>query len=383
MVSSGQPGSVIGVGIVGLSADGGWAAQAHAPAIDAVDPVLLKAVCNSSDASSAAAAAAYDIEWSSSPGELANRDDVDLVVVAVQAPRHVELVDAALAAGKPVLCEWPLGVSLNQSRLLTRQAAQASTVGFVGLQSRAAPTLRYLRDLVNDGYVGRVLSTSVIASGRAWGESFKARQAYTLDSTTGSTMLTIPVGHTLDAMAMVLGEFRQIAAVTANLRPRVREVESGALHPKDTEDQVALVGRLAGDAVVSVHFRGGTARRTNFYWEICGTDGELIVEADTGHLQIADLRVFGARGGSALEPLITPARYERVPALAGRTADPAYNVAHAYRDIVDHLLGESLVAPRFSHAAHRKELLVAIERSASSGVAVDLSEPQSTVGAAR
>jgi predicted dehydrogenase len=370
---------VLGVGILGLSADGGWAAQAHAPAIRALESVALRAVCNSTAASSAAAADDYGIGYASGPRELADRDDVDLVVVAVKAPRHAQLVEAALAAGKPVLCEWPLGVSLGQSQSLAAASA-ASAPGFVGLQSRAAPTIRYLRDLVKDGYVGRVLSTSMIASGRAWGESFKARQAYTLDSSQGSSMLAIPLGHTLDAVEMVLGEFRQVAAVIANLRPQVREVESGELHTKSTEDQVAIIGQLADEAVASIHFRGGTARRTNFYWEICGTDGELIVEGDTGHLQIANLRVFGARGGSSVEPLNTPARYQRVPALAGRAADPAYNVAHAYLDIVDDLHGEGPLAPRFAHAAQRKVLLAAIEQSATSGVAVDLSGPRSTDG---
>jgi hypothetical protein len=69
-----------------------------------------------------------------------------------------------------------------------------------------------------------------------------------------------------------------------------------------------------------------------------------------------------------------------VPALAGRAADPAYNVAHAYLDIVDDLHGEGPLAPRFAHAAQRKVLLAAIEQSATSGVAVDLSGPRSTDG---
>lgn len=360
---------VFGVGVIGLSADGGWAAQSHVPAIIATPELALRAVCASQPESSAAAARRYDVDVATSAQALAARDDVDLVVVTVKAPRHAELVKSVLSQGKPVLCEWPLGVSRAETQALAAQAAAARLPSFVGLQGRAAPPVRYLRDLVSDGFVGQVLSTSLIASGRAWGPTFKARQAYTMEPGQGSTMLAIPVGHTLDAVAMVLGEFTEVSAVVATMRPTSCERETGRMVDMRVEDQVVVAGRLAGGAVASVHFRGGVAGRTNFYWEILGTEGEIVVEAGTGHLQIADLRLCGGRGAPAvLQPMTVPAEYHRVPAMVGRTADPAYNVAHAYQDIVQSLRGANS-APDFAHAARRKQLLSAIVAASADGTA--------------
>jgi predicted dehydrogenase len=357
-------GDVIGVGIIGLSAGGGWAAQSHVPAIAATPELKLRGVCASRAESTAAAARRYGVVAAASPGALAARDDVDLVVVAVNAPHHADLVGTVLATGTPVLCEWPLGASLAQTRSLASAAQMAQVPAFVGLQARAAPAVRYLRDLVSDGFVGQVLSTSVIASGRAWGESFKSRQAYTMDPNAGSSMLTIPVGHTLDVMAMVLGELSDVCAVVASARSHSREQETGRLVDMTVADQVVVAGRLPSGGVASVHFRGGVAGRTNFYWEILGARGELIVEADTGHLQIADLRISGGRGAPAdIVAMPVPAHYHRVAALDGRTGDPAYNVAHAYQDVVASLRGAGC-APDFAHAVHRKSTLAAIAAAA-------------------
>ena len=80
------------------------------------------------------------------------------------------MVSAALQAGKAVYCEWPLGNGLAETEELARLASEHDVPTFVGLQIRANPVMNYLRDLVADGYVGEVLSTTVIGSaGGIWG----------------------------------------------------------------------------------------------------------------------------------------------------------------------------------------------------------------------
>src|SRR6202035_5683337 len=96
-------GRPVRVGIIGLSASGGWAARAHVPALRALEGYELRALAASSPRTAAAAAAAYDVPLAfGTPGELAACDEVDLVVVAVRLPHHGELVRAAIDAGKPV-----------------------------------------------------------------------------------------------------------------------------------------------------------------------------------------------------------------------------------------------------------------------------------------
>lgn len=359
----------IGVGIVGLSANGGWAADAHLPALAAVDGFELRALSASTAESAQAAGAKYDVPLTfGNADELARHDDVDLVVVAVKVPHHRELVLSALQAGKMVLCEWPLGNGLAEAEEMAALANNKGLRTFVGLQARSAPPIRYVRDLIADGYVGEVLSTTIVASGRRWGPKFDTGGAYLLDRTNGGTMLTIPFGHTIDALTMLLGEFTDVSATMATRRPRVTNKDTGEVAAMTVEDQVAINGTLHGGPVASVHFRGGLSRGINFHWEINGTDGDLVITGPTGHLQFGQVTVHGAQGRDrTVSELPIPSSYERVPTLAGRHTEMAYTVGHAYQQLLDDVTEGTTHAPDFAHAVRRHRLLDHIERAANTG----------------
>ncbi|MFH8409382.1 Gfo/Idh/MocA family protein [Streptomyces sp. NPDC018019] len=360
------PTAPIGVGIIGLSASGGWAARAHLPALAAVPGFEVRALSASTPRSARAAGEKYGIPLAfGSAAELVRRDEVDLVVVAVKVPHHRELALAALDAGKMVLSEWPLGNGLAETEELAAVAETRGVRTFVGLQARSAPPIRYVRDLIADGYVGEVLSTSIVASGRRWGAEFEPGGAYLLDRANGGSLLTIPFGHTIDAVTMVLGEFTDLGATMATRRPKVRNEVTGEPARMDVPDQIAVNGVLEGGAVASVHFRGGLSRATNFHWEINGTDGDRLITGDSGHLQFGQVTVYGARGeATGLAELPVPAAYSTLPALAGRSTEVAYTVAHAYEQIRADLTAGTRHAPDFAHAVRRHRLLDRIERAA-------------------
>lgn len=367
MSFSASPDQPIGVGIIGLSATGGWAGRAHVPALAAVDGFELRALSASSAESAAAAGRAHGVPLAfGSTAELVARDEVDLVVVAVKVPHHDELVRLALDAGKAVLSEWPLGNGLAETETLAALARQRGIRTAVGLQARASPVVRYLRDLVADGYVGTVLSTTLVQSGRSWGTSVHPASHYVLDPAHGATMLTISAGHQLDAVMMVLGELEELDATLATRRTTVRDSETGEEVPMTAPDQIAVHGRLASGAIASAHVRGGTSRGLNFHWEINGTDGDLIVSSPTGLVQFAT--VEGGRGDDAgLTPLPIPASYHLVPALAGQEDTVAYAIGHAYAQLRDDWLTGGSAVPTFDDAVVRHRTLDAIERASASG----------------
>ncbi|MFZ0792001.1 MAG: sigma-54 dependent transcriptional regulator [Chromatiaceae bacterium] len=84
-------------------------------------------------------------------------------------------------------------------------AGGTDCVAVVGLQARVAPQLLYLRALLTEGYVGRVLSSTLRGWGGNWGPTAAnlARLGYLLDASNGATLLTIPLGHTLAALRAV------------------------------------------------------------------------------------------------------------------------------------------------------------------------------------
>lgn len=365
----------IGVGIVGLGATRGWAGLAHVPALAALEGFELRALSASSEESARAAGEKYQVPLAfASTEELVARNEVQLVVVAVKAPLHREIVSAALSAGKMVLCEWPLATGVAEAEEMAAHAEAKRLRTFVGLQGRSAPPLRYLADLIDEGYVGRVLSTSLIASGEMWGPVYGPSEAYMLDRNNGATMLSIPFAHAIDALTMVLGELTEVTATMAGRRPIVRHADTGQLAPMTAEDQIAVTAVLGDGAVASAHFRGGISRATNLHWEINGTDGDLVITGNTGHLQYGQMTIHGARGDdTALTALPVPTQYERAPAIAGRHTEKsdainyAYAVTYAYADILADLIHGTHIAPDFEHALRRHRMLDEIERAAASG----------------
>src|SRR5204863_9330341 len=132
----------------------------------------------------------------------------------VKVPYHHELASAALDAGKAVYCEWPLGNGSKEAETLAALAKKQGVLAVAGLQARSAPAVAYVRDLVEQGYVGDVLSTTLVGSGMGWGPTVEPFNAYLNDEKNGATMLSIAVGHTADALCYCLGHVPEVPATT-------------------------------------------------------------------------------------------------------------------------------------------------------------------------
>lgn len=103
----------INVGIIGVHPDKGWANTAHIPALKALPEFRIAAVSHNRPEIARASAEKFGADNSyGTTDELVNDPNVDLVVVTVKVPHHLELVTLALEAGKAVFSEWPLGMNL-------------------------------------------------------------------------------------------------------------------------------------------------------------------------------------------------------------------------------------------------------------------------------
>src|SRR5205823_9563568 len=155
--------STLGVGIIGVSPARGWAATAHIPALRALPNYEIRALSSHSAESARAAGKVFGVgAVFTDHKQLVTRPDIDLVAVTVKVPHHRELVSTALAAGKAVYCEWPLGSDLDDARAMTALATKQGVRTVVGLQARQAPVIEFVQKLLRDGYVGEVLSTTMV-----------------------------------------------------------------------------------------------------------------------------------------------------------------------------------------------------------------------------
>src|SRR5437870_6481063 len=260
------PKSTLGVGIIGVSPVRDWAATTHNPALRALPNYEIRALSAHSAESATAAGEVFGINAVFSDHEqLVTQPDIDVVAVTVKVPHHRELVFAALAAGKAVYCEWPLGRDLEDTRAMAALAAKRGVRTVVGLQARQAPAIEFVQELLSDGYVGKVLSTTMVGLS-APGDVVVQPNAYMLDKTNGANVLTIAVGHSLDILTYVLGEFADLSAVSDLRKPLITIEETGEQIVKTAADQIAVIGTLASGATAAVHIREAVAGGTGFLW---------------------------------------------------------------------------------------------------------------------
>ncbi len=360
--------STLGVGIVGVSPARGWAATAHIPALRALPNYEIRALSAHSAESARAAGEVFGVGAVFSDHEqLVTQPDIDVVAVTVKVPHHRELVSAALAAGKAIYCEWPLGRDLDDAHAMAAQALEHGVRTVVGLQARQSPAIAFVQELLRDGYVGEVLSTTMVGLSVP-GDVVGQPNAYMLDNANGANLLTIAVGHSLDTLNYVLGEFADLSAVSDLRRPLITIEQTGERIMKTAPDQIAVIGTLTSGATASIHLREAVAGGTGFLWEINGTNGTLRITADAAYPEIYPLTVAGAHGPNAPAELTVPAApTQKWPALTTLEGAPAYNVGRAYAAFAADIDNGTHTVPDFADAVRRHELIDAIQTSAASG----------------
>ena len=207
----------IRVGLIG--AGGRWGPRAHAPALNGVPETELYAVCTAHADTAQAAADKLGVPRAYGNDKELNADaQVEAVAVAVRVPAHYELTKNAIEAGKHVFCEWPLGANTKEAEDLAALARRKNVRTMVGLQRRASPAYLYMRELLDQGYVGEVLAVNMtlLGSGVLTRPSDRTWQR---DVTLGANTLTITLGHVFDAMCMVVGELAELSAMVSTQAP--------------------------------------------------------------------------------------------------------------------------------------------------------------------
>ena len=358
----------IRVGVIGASADRGWGHHAHVPAIRALPQYRLEGVATARAGSADRAAALFGAPLAfGDPLALIAHPDIDLVAITVKVPSHRDLALAAIAAGKHVYCEWPLGHGIAQCEEMAAATRGGGVRVAIGLQGRSAPALRQARDLVANGYVGRVLSTSLVVSAEHLLGEMPEELETLLYPQFGTTMFTVHFGHLMDMLCFCLGEFASLSATLATRRPEVTIIETGRTAIGTAPDHIALSGMLESGATATVHLRGGHSRGANAFWEINGTEGDLLLTGDHGNMHIAPLALHGGRRdhfGLSLLPIDPRWRW-----VGGEVPDGApFNVAQTYALLADDIRTGSRTCPDFDDGLRRHRLLAAVEEADATGL---------------
>lgn len=359
----------IRVGIVGASADGSWGSRAHLPALRSLSGFEVAGVATTRPETARRAAEALAIPRAfESSAQLAEDPDIDVVAVCVRVPFHAEIIEAAIAAGKHVYCEWPLTVTTVEAQSALDAAERMGVNTAVGLQGRADPAVRMAKHLIDEGAIGAVHAVALNFSS-AWPVTVPSQHVLMQDARSGLSQLELSGGHCLDALCYMLGEFKELSATLATHVPQARVFDTGEVVPRTSADQMVVQGTLVTGVTLSAHIMGAPGAGTGTRIEIQGTDGSLLLSsASRNVVPSAGLSLSRFVKGKTEPVVIAP---ECIAAPGGPGGDAA-NVANMYA-----LFGAAIAEDKpFQHgfraAVTRHRMLDAIRQSATDGARIIL-----------
>lgn len=199
--------------------------------------------------------------------------NVDLVAICTPSGLHSGAAEEAMAAGRHVLIEKPLEVSLPAARRLAELAAEAGTRGQVCSmvsQHRFDPAALAVAQSIVDGQLGRI--TSAVATVPWWRtqdyyDSAQWRGTWTFDG--GGAVMNQGV-HTVDLLVWLLGTPVEVFARTARLAHERIEVE----------DVAAATIRFASGALAVFHATTGAYPGLPVRLQVHGTQGSAVVDGE-------------------------------------------------------------------------------------------------------
>ena len=224
----------IGIAIIGLGA----AVSPHAKALlELTDRSRVVWAAARDPGRTRAAAAAYGFPVTNDIRAAINDPAVDAMMVLTPANTHLDIAEAAFAAGKHVLCEKPLEVTAERGARLVAAGRAANRRLAIMLQLRFRPASLRLKALLEEGLLGTVQAASVIVP---WWrpQSYYNEPGRGVKSRDGGGVLMTQAIHALDL-------FRSFVGIQSVEAAQVRTTD---LHRMETEDYAAALLRLANGA---------------------------------------------------------------------------------------------------------------------------------------
>ena len=318
----------IRLGFIGANVKSTWASQSHYPALQASPEVEMTAVCTTRSETAEAAREAFGAKLAFTDfRKMAASKEIDAVAVVVRVPLHFEATKAAIEAGKHVYTEWPLGRTTAEAEELAALARAKGVQTAVGLQSRVSPALLHMKALIEEGYVGEVLSCHADCMRDGALERPSTRN-WQRDVSLGANPLTIANGHVIDALRFVVGDFARVSCMVTTQAKQWLETDTGKMVDVTSPDNILVSGKLERGAVASVHVAAVPWAGGGFRMVIYGREGTLVATGNVSSQRGDMLRVQGAQRSHALSDLPLPDHYTWVPPEFPR-GDP-FNVGQMY-----------------------------------------------------
>ena len=300
----------LGIGIIG---SGGIAQGAHMPGYAALPDVEMLAVCDVSETARKSAAEKFNVphqfkDWK----ELLAMDEIDIVSVCTPNTYHFQPTVDALRAGKHVLVEKPMAISVAEAKKMGAEARKAKKKLMIGQTLRFSPQSRLMKEYMESGAVGDVYYARAMALRRRGIPGWRAFTSKELS--VGGPVFDIGV-HILDLTLWLMGfpEPKSVSGtVSAHIgaRPGRQVAGMGGWDPKTygVEDfGVGLIRFKNGATVVLESSWALNIAEDAFSTVICGKKGGLqssplkLIREEMGALMVSTPELLGGPGGHTEE----------------------------------------------------------------------------------
>lgn len=356
--------NTLGIAIVGC---GGITLQNHLPGLALCAETKLVALCDTNAATLERASRDTGITVTSTQyEEIVRRDDVHAVIIATPNVSHAPIAQTAIAAGKHVLCEKPIAMSLPEAELMAEAADAAGVRHMTAFTYRFVPAMRYLHHLIAQGDLGIPYHYRSCRL-QDWGtRNLGWRQVKALAST---GELGDMLSHRIDFAQHLVGPIRRIVA---NMRRLIDDREG---HASDLDDWAAILAEFQG-GTTGVLESSKLATGRNEGWrsldwvELNGS--EATFEFTTGKWN--ELQ-YGKKGGTGLAPLAVPREFWTWP---GSPRDPSVGdplISFRYDqafEFIDAIRNQRPCVPSFHDGVRTQAVIDAAVQSTQDKAWVDL-----------
>jgi predicted dehydrogenase len=341
----------------------------HIRAFGAHPRAEVVAVCSTDAARAAEVAAGFGVPGAYGDYRLLLAEaPVDAVAVITPPDQHAPITLAALDAGKHVLCARPLAASLAEAETVLRRARASGLVHAVDQQQRYLPAMRFAKELIDHGAIGRPLSLA-----NAFGIDLPAyyanphaspnKNTWFSDRARSGGVFLANAPHEFDRLLWLFGAVRSVAGRAHTALPDV-VLEDGRRHAVDAEDSYHAVLVFASGLVGVVQCTPLAPRQRLQRLEVHGDAGSLLLEAAG-----ADRAVLHA--GSGAPGYVARPVPERLA--AGAPAEGVNAAVYALADrFVRAVLDGEPMSPTFDDAYQVQALIEAVKESDRSGTWQDV-----------
>jgi predicted dehydrogenase len=339
-----------------------WADGAHLPGLRSRPDVDVVALCGRSPERLAELAAKFDVPhtFTDYPRMLAEARP-EVVVVLAPNHAHAPMTLAALEAGAHVICEKPLALDAAEAEHMLARAEELRRRHLTVFTYRGMPGPRFVRQLLDSGYVGRLHHAQASYLQGSWLDPNRPASWKTSHAESGSGVLGDLGAHVIDMFQWWFGPIVRAAGSLATFvteRPRA----GGGRARVETDDAAAFVAEFANGGQATAQLSRVAPQRHNYQrFELYGSAGTLIYEYDQPMAHVG--RVFGARAGEG-DPQLLPMPGELSAGFAGQDTFPA-----VYRALTDSFFASLRHAgpnpsPSFADGLAAQKVIDAVARSA-------------------